>query len=327
MWKMVFLERSKNMRLLLLILIFLLSACSSVKTWDLAVIYTDATKEDSALITFDHNGTPLNQINIAAMGIFHIIPANNKWLLPVQYSDQLYSLSTDHHLQQTTILPFPLFMQQNGTTRLTTYNSELYYGTVEWNTTNQWHRVRIAGFPKLATMDNHNIYVFASLIDKKRAVVYILDRTTGMKKRTIPINIDQAGDLKIIGQQLLLTTTTPNKRLARIHLQTYRVDYPSLPAAMSEYLLPLTDKKLLVTHQGSPTLTVLSLPSLHVSEQITLPQPVLKAQLKQERLYVLSQLPNGQAVIGVYRVTDWKLIDKWILPAIRNTLPQNFIVR
>lgn len=316
------------MRVIFVLLLFFLTACSPSKVWDIGVIYTDATQEDSVFATFDHNGNPMEQINLAAMGIFHIIPAEDKWLLPVQYSDQLYTLTANQQLQSTTILSFPLSMHQSGTTRLTTYNSELHSGTVEWNIENKWHRIRVAGFPKLATMDDHHIYVFASLIDQKRAVVYILDRITGAIQRTIPIDIDQAGDIKVIDQHLLLTSTTAKKQLARIHLQTYRVDYPALPLAMSEYLIRLSHQQLLITHQNSPILTIMHVPTLRVIEQITLPQPVLKAKLHQGKLYVLSQIPaSGQAVIGVYRIADWQLIDKWILPPIRNTLPQDFIVR
>jgi hypothetical protein len=311
-------------------IILWLISCSATKSNtpnQLGVLYTNASQPDSAFITLDNKGTVTSQTNIPAMGVFQVTQGDNGNLLfPVQFDNKVFTYSPKEKLTKTTVLPFPLFIKEVADFRVTTYNSNLNSGTVEWKQAGHTTRVSIAGFPRVATFDQQHVYVFASIIQQKKPVIYVLAKTTGKIEKVIPLAIDQANDLHISGHTLLVTTTADEKRIGRINLTTWNVDYITLPEAQPEYILSVAGK-LLVTYQGSTSLTILDSKSLQVMEQVTLPQPVLKAKIRRNNLYVLSQIPNsGQGIIGVYQLSNWKLVKKITLPTIRSMRVQDFVV-
>ncbi|MXQ53254.1 hypothetical protein [Shimazuella alba] len=315
---------------LLVWLFFGLTACSTENTISqnkIGVLFTNASQPDSAFVIMDKKGTIESQVNIPAMGIFQVIRnENGNFLFPVQYDNKLFTLSPTKQLTSSSILPFPLYMSEVENFRLTTYNSSLHSGTVEWKDVNRTKRVQLPGFPRVATYDDQKIYVFATIIQQKKPVLYVLDRSAGTVDKVIPLQIDQANDLEIIDKKLFITSTASEKRIAILHLSSWKIDYLSLPKSQPEYILTFSNN-ILITYQGSTTLTILDRRSLRIQRAISLPQPVLKAKLDGNYLYVLSQIPNsGQGVIGVYRLSDWKLTRKIMLPAIRNTLIQDFVV-
>lgn len=261
------------------------------------------------------------------MGIFQSTTGESgNILLPVQFGNKLYILHPNNNLTSQTISLFPLYIREEHDFRIITFNSSLNSGTIELKQAKHDIKITLAGFPKVTTFDQQYVYVFASIIKKNKSVLYVIARKTGKMQKAIPLQIEQAGDMQILRHKLWVTSTSNQKKLGRIDLGTWKITYIPLPDKQPEYLLPINNQ-LLITYQGSNTITLLDCNTLHVMEQITLPQPVFKAKVKGKQLYVLSQLPgSGQGIIGVYDIKNRKLIKKIMLPAVRNTLIQDFII-
>jgi hypothetical protein len=292
------------------------------------IIYTNASTPDSAYVQFDKNGDIQNQVDIPAMGIFQIeSDQSGNLFFPVQYENLIYSLSlAKNELQKTKSLLYPIHLNQKGNFRVTTYNTSLQSGSVEWHQGNKVKKITVSGFPRVATFDQSHVYVFATIIEQKRPVLYWIDRESGKIDATIPVHIDQANDMQIIDDHLYITSVTNQKQIASIHRRTKKITYLTLPETKPEYIFS-TSNYLFITHQNNRKLTKLERKTNRILEQIELPQPVFKLQLKADELYVLSQIPaNGQGLVGVYNLSDWKLKRKYLLPTIRDTTVQDIVV-
>lgn len=291
-------------------------------------IYTNASIPDSAFVLFDKNGNINHQVDMPAMGIFQIASDQlGNLFFPVQYENKIYSLSlANNELKETKSLPYPVYINQAGNFRVITFNTSLQSGTVEWRQGNKGKSITVSGFPRVATFDQSHIYVFATIIEQKKPVLYWINRDSGKIEATLPIDIDQANDMQIIDDHLYITSITNQKQIAIINQKTKKITYLTLPESRPEYILS-TSEYLLISYQNNRKITKLDRKTNRILEQIELPQPVFKLQLKADELYVLSQIPaNGQGLVGVYDVSDWKLKRKYLLPAIRDTTIQDIVV-
>lgn len=291
-------------------------------------IYTNASISDSAFVLFDKNGNINHQVDIPAMGIFQIAAdQSGNLFFPVQYENKIYSISlANNELKETRSLSYPIYINQTGTFRITTFNTSLQSGTVEWRQANTVKSIIVSGFPRVATFDQSHIYVFATIIEQKKPVLYWINRDSKKIDATLPLKIDQANDIQIIDDRLYITSVTNQKQIAIINRKTKKITYLTLPESRPEYLLS-TPEYLFISYQNNRKITKLDRYTNRILEQIELPQPVFKLQLKADKLYVLSQIPsNGQGLVGVYNLSDWKLKSKYLLPSIRDTTVQDIIV-
>ncbi|WP_028778339.1 hypothetical protein [Shimazuella kribbensis] len=317
--------------IILISVCFLLTSCNVLSSSSpplFGVIYTNASAPDSSFVLFDSKGEITFQEDLPAMGIFQLAKDNKgNILLPVQYEDKVYSfsLASKQHTE-TKSLPFPIYLNQVDHFRITTYNSGLHSGTVQWNEQKKIMSTIVKGFPRIATFDQTYLYVFATIIDQKKALLYLIKRNTGKIEAEIPLQTDQANDIQIIDEHVIITSTTNQKQIALFDRKTKHVQYLTLPHARPEYVIPFSNT-ILITYQGSSIITQMDRKSKTIIGQIQLPQPVFKVKQKDNRLYVLSQIPaNGQGLIGVYDIENWKLQKKYLLPSIRDTTVQDLII-
>jgi hypothetical protein len=291
-------------------------------------IYTNASIPDSSFVLFDETGKINHQFKIPAMGIFQIAKdQSGNLFFPVQYENKIYSLSLENNeIKEAKSQPFPIYMQQAGNFRLITFNSALQSGTVEWLEGKKTKSTTVPGFPRVATFDETYIYVFATIIEQKKPVLHWINRHSGKIDASLPIKIDQANDMQIIDGCLYITSITNQKQIAILNRKTRKITYQILPESRPEYIIS-TSQYLLISHQNSRKITKLDRKTNRVLEQIELPQPVFKLKRKANELYVLSQIPaNGQGLVGVYNLSDWKMKRKYLLPTIRDTTIQDIVV-
>ncbi|MCH5584947.1 hypothetical protein MK805_08165 [Shimazuella sp. AN120528] len=309
----------------------LLTSCtvsSLPSTHTFGAIYTNATIPDSAFVLFDQNGDKNHEFEIPAMGIFQIVNnGSGNIFLPVQYENKIYSLTlANNELKETKSHPYPIYMKQTGNFRVTTFNSALQAGTVEWQegkTSRSW---AVSGFPRIATFDQTYIYVFATIIEQKKPVLYVINRNSAKIAAAIPIKIDQANDMQVIDHRLFITSVANQNQIAIFDCKTKKITYQTLPELRPEYIVPMS-QYLLISYQNSKKLTKIDRKTYRILEQIELPQPVFKLKQKANELYVLSQIPaNGQGLVGVYNISNWKLKKKYLLPTIRDTTVQDIVV-
>jgi hypothetical protein len=317
--------------LILIFVSFLIASCNVFSSPPalFGVIYTNASTPDSSFVLFDSKGEITFQEDLPAMGIFQLAKDNKgNVLLPVQYEDKVYSFSlSSKQRKETKSLPYPIYMNQVDDFRITTYNSGLHSGTIRWNEHKKIMSTIVKGFPRIATFDQTYIYVFATIIDQKKPLIYLIQRNTGKIEAEIPLKIDQANDMKIIDNHIMITSTMNQKQIALLDRQSKQIQYITLPHARPEYIIPLSNNTVLITYQGSTIMTQMDRTSRKVLGQIQLPQPVFKVKYKNNNLYVLSQIPaNGQGLIGLYDTKKWKLQKKYLLPTIRDTTVQDLII-
>lgn len=290
------------------------------------VIYTNSALPDSAFVVFDKNGEIYKNYKIPAMGIFQIIhDTRGNLFFPVQYENKIYSLTNDE-LEVKKSRPYPIYMTKRRDFHVITFNSALQSGTVEWQEGSKTKAITVAGFPRIAAFDQTHIYVFATIIEQKKPVLYVLNRHSAKIAAVLPLRIDQANDMQIVDHRLYITSVADQKQIAILELSTNKITYLSLPESRPEYFIT-TPTYFLFSYQNSTKLTKIDRKSHRILEQIELPQPVLKWRQKNNELYVLSQIPaNGQGLVGVYEMSNWKLKRKYLLPSIRDTTVQDIIV-
>ncbi|TCS93662.1 hypothetical protein [Hazenella coriacea] len=324
---------NKYLYLLLSLLLLILSACSqpvdSLKQSKLAVIYTDATQPDSELVFLDDQGKLQGSQTFKEMGIFQMeTNEHGELILPVQFGNHIIYVHPDGTSQTTDSLQFPLFVLEKKGIRVSTYNTELDAGTLEIKQDQLTKLIKLNGFLRVATFDESFVYVFASIINQKRPVLYVIDRQQGKLVRTLDLKIDLVTDLEIVDQHLLLTSIDDKRLLARVSLTDWNIEYIQVPVEKPEFLL-IDEENIYLTYQEQSTLSILNRSTLKVIENIPLEQPVFKVRMDESHLYVLTPYMDHPDLVGqirVYEKKTWSLKKTWDLPAKREMLVQDFVL-
>ncbi|MGA8943188.1 MAG: hypothetical protein WB502_10785 [Thermoactinomyces sp.] len=296
---------------------------------NIGVIYTDSLKEDSQFVLLDNAGQIIDSHRIMETGIFQISEkGNGNLLLPVTFGESFIHISADGEVSKEETLAFPLHTREKNEIRTTTYNTHLEYGTLKIRYKEQEKSIRLNGFLRVVDFDDRYAYVFATVIQEKRPVLYIIELKTGKLVREINLAIDQANDLGIMEDKIIVSSVEEdNNKIAVISKKNWQQRYISLPHLQPEFLYE-ADGKIIVTHRLQGEVTVLDGKTFRILQTSRLPQPIFKARLLKDKLYVLSQLNNRKTAgfIGIYDIHTWKQEEKILLPKIRNTRVQDITV-
>ncbi|MBH8598136.1 hypothetical protein [Thermoactinomyces sp. CICC 10523] len=312
--------RFRFILVLVLGLLLLSAACSRdalpLRHARLAVIYTNAAKKESALMLLDAKGEAIGEIPIKAMGIFQIEKSDkNGLLLPERFGRSLIILSPEGKLRTEQTKEFPIFVKQRDGVTVSAFNTTLHSNTLEIVQNNQRKQLQLPGFLRTATWDDTYVYVFSSLIEAKRAVLYVVDRQRGKVAQTVPLAIDLADDLKIVGHDLLIPSTDEQKKMAIYDLEKKRIRYIELPFAKPQYILPVANE-IWITHKQQAVLTVLDPDADQVKRTLAVSQPIFQAKQDAQHLYILSQSDSAETagVLGVYDKKHLHQIKRISLP-------------
>lgn len=328
----------KRIRLLLLLTLLLLSACSNLASENVSfdqaavgVMYTDALIEDSELVLFDQNGKQVGNKQFKEMGMFRIVPdGEGSWVLPVQFGKGWIRLNQDGQETKEGNEAFPIQVLSKEGVFLASFNSELDTNTLEVRSkqTAQTYKVDLAGFFRVLEVDESYIYIFADVIKEKRSVLYVLEKENGKLVKEIPLDTGEADDILVSSDRVILTSKSGNGRIPVVDKKNWQVNYITLPYSEPQFLFE-DGKRILVTYAGlEGRISLLDRDSLKVIETKELSQPIFKARLADGKLYVLSQSQTRDlgGEIGIYSTQAWELEQKWELPVIRNTLVQDLEV-
>jgi hypothetical protein len=306
------------------------TACSAdtipLQNAKLAVIYTNAAKKESILALFDTKGELTADIPLKAMGIFEIEQTDqNQLILPERFGQSIITISPSGKVRTHQTKEFPIFVKKRGGVTVYAFNTQQKSNTLEIVQKSGRKQMQLAGFLRTATWDNKYIYVFSSLIEANIAVLYVINRQTGDIVKTVPLAIDLADDLKIVGRDLLITSTDEQKKMAIYDLNKGQVLYIQLPYAMPQYILT-TENEIWISHKQQPVFTVLDPKTWKVKRTLSVSQPVFKVQQDTQNLYVLSQsdTANTAGLIGVYDKKDLKQKQRILLPHMGGMRIQNF---
>jgi hypothetical protein len=295
---------------------------------NIGVIYTDALKEDSELVLFNNEGQIIDQEHIRETGIFQIVEgAKGNLVLPVQFGKRLVHISRSGEVAAEDTLAFPLYTREGNNIRVTTYNTDLNYGTLEIRQGTQQRLVKLDGFLRVANFDEQFVYIFATVIQEKKPVLYVVDRATGKLVTTLALQIDLADDLIIIDHKIMVSSIDQQHKIAIIDKRDWQQHYLSLPYAQPEFFYQ-NREKIYITHPDQGGITVLDRHTLQILQTAQLPQVIYKARLFHNKLYVLSQLDETHhaGLVRVYNIHTWKQEREFLLPKIRGTLVQDLTI-
>ncbi|MBA4601156.1 YncE family protein [Thermoactinomyces mirandus] len=310
-----------------------LSSCTvgemEIQQAHMGVIYTDSLREDSQFVLLDNHGRIMDSHKIKEKGIFQIAEkGDGNLLLPVTFGERLVHISSDGDITMEKTPIYPLYTREKGKIRMTTYNTHLNYGTLEIRQGNKKKSVRLDGFLRIVDFDSRHVYVFATVIQEKRPVLYVIDRETGTRIRDLNLEIDLANDLEITEKYILVSSVAEgNNKIAVISKKDWQQRYISLPCSQPEFIYR-NGGKIYITHRTQGEITVLDENTFKVLQVSRLPQSIFKARLLKDKLYVLSQADGKKTagIIGIYDIHTWKQEKRILLPKIRNTLVQDLTV-
>lgn len=295
----------------------------------MGVIYTDSLRKDSQFVLLDDDGQMIDSHKIKETGIFQIAEQENgNLLLPVSFGKRLIHISATGEISKEETPVFPLDTREKNRIRTTTYNTHLDYGTLEIKQGKQKKSIKLNGFLRLVDFDFKYIYVFATVIQEKQPVLYVICRETGKLFRKINLEIDLANDLEITEDEIIVSSIEEkNNKIAIISKKDWQQRYQSLPSAQPEFVYQ-DGGKVYITHRAQGGVTVLDGNTFQVLQTSRLPQPIFKARLFKDKLYVLSQSDDGKfaGFVGIYDIHTWKQEKKIWLPKVRNTLVQDITI-
>jgi hypothetical protein len=295
----------------------------------LAVIYTSAAQSASRLVFLNRLGEVNRSVPLQEGGIFHLEQnPRGELILPVQYGNHLIYLDRKGQSRKQASLLYPLFVKEAQGIRIATYNTELNAGTLEMKQANQTHRVKLPGFLRVATFDEHHVYVFATIIHQKKPVLYVLDRNRASLIQTLPLQIDLANDMEIIHGHCVLTSVDAHRQIAVVSLKDWSIRYIDVPYGQPEFILPQGDSFYL-TYQNQTKLSVIDADTWQPRSTATLKHPVFRADADSEHLYVLTPLDQSDhagGIISVYDKKTFRYKGNWTLPKERELLVQDLAV-
>jgi hypothetical protein len=295
---------------------------------NVGVIYTNALKEDSELVFFNNSGQIVDQQHIQETGIFQIVEGSQgNLVLPVQFGKRFIHISPIGEVAKEDTLAFPLYTREGVNIRVTTYNTDLNYGTLEIRQDSQKKWVKLDGFLRVANFDEEFVYIFATVILEKKPVLYVVDRMTGKIVKKLLLQIDLADDLIVTDHKIIVSSIDPQHKIAIIDKKDWQPQYLLLPYAQPEFFYQ-SDGKIYITHPDQGGITVLDRHTLQILQTAQLAQVIYKARLFDNKLYVLSQLDKNQyaGLVRVYNIHTWKKENEFLLPKIRETLVQDLTI-
>jgi hypothetical protein len=295
----------------------------------IGILYTNALQFNTRMIFFNEKGEDIKTVKISDEAIFQVIQqTNGDLVLPSQFGDKIVHISKDGRMEKESTLEFPLYMDISNDVRITSYNTELYRGTLQITEDGDSKNIILDGFLRVIKHDSKYIYVFATIIDKEQPVLYVIERENINNVKQLPLEIDLANDLLVLEDSVIISSIESNNKIGVLSKDNIEVNYKNLTHSSPEFLFE-KDDKIYITHSGQNVISILDKNTMEEVKSIETKIPAFKAKLKGDSLYLMAQGDNidNAGVVIEYDINSWKIKSEMIVPFTKkNYLIQDFII-